>query len=156
MKLQVGDCAPKIEGILQDGSEVHFEEFKGKPLLLFFYPKDNTKGCTDEVCSLRDGYEALQAKGITLLGVSPNGIKSHQGFIAKHGLPFSLVADTTHAVAEAYGTWVEKTRCGRTYMGMQRTTFLIGADGKIVHIFDKVKTASHADQVLEVVNKLGW
>lgn len=156
MALGVGDQAPALRGIFQDGSEVKDANFRGKPLLLYFYPKDNTKGCTDEACSLRDGYELLRNKGVEVIGVSADSAKSHQGFIAKYGLPFLLIADTNQELANAYGAWVEKSRCGKTYMGMQRISYLIAPDGKIAHVFDKVKTSAHAEQVLEVVAQLGW
>lgn len=151
MALQVGDAAPQFEALLQDDTLVRLSAYAGQRLLLYFYPKDNTSGCTAEACSLRDGYEALRAKGVEVLGVSPDTSKSHVGFIAKHNLPFQLIADTDNRVALAYGTWGEKTRCGKTYMGMARKSFLIGADGKIEHIFDKVKTKDHAAQVLAVL-----
>ena len=156
MALNVGDLAPELRGVFQDGSEVRPSSYQGKPLLLYFYPKDNTKGCTDEACSLRDGYDALRARGVAVIGVSADSVKSHQGFIAKYGLPFPLIADSTQALANAYGAWVEKSRCGKTYMGMQRISYLIDSQGRIAHIFDKVKTSAHAEQVLEVVAKLGW
>lgn len=148
MGLKVGDAAPQFEALLQDDTLVRLDLYRGQRLLLYFYPKDNTSGCTAEACSLRDGYGALRAKGVEVLGVSPDTSKSHVGFIAKHNLPFQLVADTDNRVALAYGTWGEKTRCGRTYMGMTRKSFLIGPDGTIEHIFDKVKTKDHAEQVL--------
>lgn len=151
MELKVGDTAPQFEALLQDDTLVRLSNYQGQRLLLYFYPKDNTSGCTAEACSLRDGYDELRAKGVEVLGVSPDTSKSHVGFIAKHNLPFQLIADTDNRVATAYGTWGEKTRCGRTYMGMTRKSFLIGQDGKIEHIFDKVKTKEHAVQVLAVL-----
>ena len=151
MILNVGDAAPDFEALLQDGTVVRLRDYRGQRLLLYFYPKDNTSGCTAEACSLRDGYEELRARGVEVLGVSPDTSKSHVGFIAKHSLPFQLVADTDNHVAEAYGTWGEKTRCGRTYMGMVRKSFLVGADGRIEHVFDRVNTKGHAAQVLEAL-----
>ena len=151
MILNVGDAAPDFEALLQDDTVVRLRDYRGQRLLLYFYPKDNTSGCTAEACSLRDGYEELRARGVEVLGVSPDTSKSHVGFIAKHSLPFQLVADTDNRVAEAYGAWGEKTRCGRTYMGMVRKSFLVGADGRIEHVFDRVNTKEHAAQVLEAL-----
>lgn len=155
MELKVGDAAPQFEALLQDDTLVKLSDYRGQRLLLYFYPKDNTSGCTAEACSLRDGYEELRARGVEVLGVSPDTSKSHVGFIAKYNLPFQLIADTDNRVALAYGTWGEKTRCGRTYMGMTRRSFLIGEDGTIEHIFERVKTKEHAEQVLKELEVLG-
>jgi len=144
--LNVGDKAPEIKGTIQDGSA--FKMLKGKGLILFFYPKDNTPGCTAEACSLRDSYSALQKKGYELLGVSADSEKKHQNFIAKFDLPFDLLADTDKEVLNAYGVWGEKKFMGKTYDGIHRTTFVIGPDQKIQQIYKKVKTKSHADQIL--------
>lgn len=147
--LQPGDAAPDFATTDEKGNMVSLKDFRGKKLLLYFYPKDNTPGCTAEACSLRDGFAELKANGVEVLGVSPQSERSHIGFIAKHNLPFRLLADTTHAVAEAYGVWQKKKMAGREYMGMARVSFLIGEDGRILQIFSKVTTDDHAGQVLD-------
>ena len=120
MALQVGDKAPEVLGLDQNGNEIKLSDFKGKKLALYFYPKDNTSGCTAEACSLRDGYKALQAAGYEVVGVSKDSAKSHQGFIAKQELPFNLIADTDTALQQAFGVWAEKKLYGRSYMGTLR------------------------------------
>ncbi|PIE84348.1 MAG: thioredoxin-dependent thiol peroxidase [Bacteroidia bacterium] len=152
-ELKVGDMAPSMVTLLHNGKLTQREDFAGRKVLLYFYPKDNTPGCTAEACSLRDGYQELQARGVEVIGVSPNTEKSHVGFIAKHNLPFPLIADINHELAEKYGVWKEKKMCGRTYMGIVRKSFLIDEAGRIMHIFDKVKTKEHAQQVLAVLDK---
>ena len=147
--LQIGDTAPAFEGVDQDSNTISLGDYKGKKLVLFFYPKDNTPGCTAEVCSLRDGFGELQAQGYELLGVSPDSSKKHQNFINKFGLPFPLLADTERKTLEAYGVWGPKKFMGRTYDGVHRTTFIIDEEGKIAQIYTKVKTKSHAEQILE-------
>jgi len=151
MALQIGMPAPAFTGELQDGSTATLQDYAGRTLLLYFYPKDNSPGCTTQACNLRDGYAELRAKGVEVLGVSPDSSKVHTGFIAKHSLPFPLLTDGDHTVAQAYGVWVQKQRCGRTYMGVARQSFLIDGQGTIVHIFDAVKTGAHAQQVLDVL-----
>ena len=148
MLLQVGDIAPEFSSKDQDGKEVRLSDYKGKKVILYFYPKDDTPGCTTQACNLRDNYEALQSKGYQVLGVSVDNEKSHVKFIKKFNLPFPLLADTEHAIVEAYGVWVEKSMYGRTYMGTARTTFVINADGVIQEIFQKIDTANHTDQIL--------
>lgn len=147
--LKPGDKAPAFEAKDQDGNTIKLEDYKGKKVVLYFYPKDNTPGCTAESCNLRDNYEALQAKGYEVLGVSQDSEASHQKFIAKHELPFKLIADTDHTVHEAYGTWGEKSMYGKTYMGTLRTTFIIDEDGKIEEVIEKVKTKDHTAQILK-------
>ncbi len=147
--LQEGDAAPAFTGVDQDGNKVSLSDYKGKKLILFFYPKDNTPGCTAEVCSLRDGFSELQAKGYELLGVSPDSEKKHQNFIKKHKLPFPLLADTEQETLKAFGVWGKKKFMGREYTGVHRTTFVIDEKGKIEKIYRKVKTKSHSDQILE-------
>lgn len=147
--LKAGDSAPAFEGKDQDGNAVKLDDYKGKKLVVYFYPKDNTPGCTAESCNLRDNYEALQAQGYEVLGVSQDSEASHQKFIAKHELPFKLIADTDHAVHEAFGTWGEKKMYGKTYMGTLRTTFLIDEEGKIEEVIEKVKTKDHTAQILK-------
>lgn len=140
--------APAINSIDQNGKPVSLADFKGKRVVLFFYPKDNTPGCTEQACNLRDNYGAIQAAGYTLLGISIDSEKSHQKFIAKFDLPFPLLADTEKKIVEDYGLWVEKTMYGRKYMGTARVTFVIDAEGKIEKIIDKVDTKNHTAQIL--------
>ncbi len=149
MKLEIGDKAPDFKGIIQNGEIVSLSDYKGKKLILFFYPKDNTPGCTAEACNLRDNYEVLQEKGFELLGVSPDTELKHKNFIAKKNLPMNLLADTEKVVLEAYGAWGEKKLYGRTYMGVLRSTFIIDENGNIEKIFPKVKTKLHTEQILE-------
>ena len=150
MALQVGEKAPDVLGLDQNGNEIRLSDFKGKKLALYFYPKDNTSGCTAEACSLRDSYKELQAAGYEVVGVSKDSAKSHQGFIAKQELPFNLIADTDTALQQAFGVWAEKKLYGRSYMGTLRTTFIINEDGIIEKIIGpkEVKTKDHANQIL--------
>lgn len=150
MALQVGDKAPEVLGTDETGKEIKLSDFKGKKLALYFYPKDNTSGCTAEACSLRDGYGELQAAGYEVVGVSKDSAKSHQGFKTKHNLPFPLIADTETTLQQQFGVWAEKKMCGRTYMGTLRTTFIINEDGVIERIIGpkEVKTKDHANQIL--------
>ncbi|MBE7516989.1 MAG: thioredoxin-dependent thiol peroxidase [Chloracidobacterium sp.] len=145
--LKEGDKAPAFTAKDQDGRTVKLSDFKGKRLALYFYPKDDTPGCTKEACSFRDADSLYRSKGITVLGVSVDDEASHKKFISKFQLPFDLLADTDHKIVEAYGVWGEKSMYGRKYMGTFRKTFLID-DGKIVKIFEKVDVAKHADEVL--------
>jgi peroxiredoxin Q/BCP len=149
VKLKVGDKAPDFKGLIEDGSEVCLEDYQGKKLVLFFYPADNTPGCTKEVCSLRDGFSELEDKGYTLLGVSPDSLRKHQNFIKKYDLPFHLLVDQEKEVINAYGVWGPKKFMGMEFEGVLRTTFIINEKGEIAKIFEKVKTKSHADQILE-------
>lgn len=156
-ELKIGDKAPVFEGIAVRGDrngavneeKISLADFKGKKLVLYFYPKDNTPGCTAEACSLRDGYSELVKMGFDIVGVSPDSIASHKKFIQKFELPYTLIADTDKEVAEAYGVWREKTMCGRTSMGIVRTTFIIDGNGLIEKIFDKVKTKEHFEQIAD-------
>ena len=150
--MQVGDKLPERLGLDQNGQEVLLSDFAGKKLVLYFYPKDNTSGCTAEACSLRDGYEQLQQAGYEVIGVSKDSAKSHQGFIAKQNLPFQLIADTETSLQQQLGVWAEKKLYGRTYMGTLRTTFLIDEAGVITHIIGpkEVKTKDHANQILKI------
>lgn len=150
MALQVGDKAPEVLGRDESGQEIKLSDYKGKKLALYFYPKDNTSGCTAEACSLRDGYGELKAAGYEVVGVSKDSAKSHQGFKTKHDLPFPLIADTETTLQQQFGVWAEKKMCGRTYMGTLRTTFIIGEDGIIEHVIGpkEVKTKDHANQIL--------
>lgn len=149
MKLSPGDKAPDFEAKDQNGDTVRLSDYKGKRVVLYFYPRDNTPGCTAQACNLRDNYKALQDAGYEILGVSSDDEKSHQKFIEKQELPFRLLADTDKAVHEKYGTWVEKNMYGRKYMGTARTTFIINEEGKISEVIAKVKTKDHTAQVLK-------
>ena len=148
--MNIGDKAPELLGVDQDGKEVRLSDFAGHDLVLYFYPKDNTSGCTAEACSLRDNIDELRDRGYTVVGVSSDSEASHRRFIDKHSLPFILIADTDHRLQEAMGVWGEKTMCGRKYMGTLRTTFVIDGDGVIRHIFGPkdIKTKIHAGQIL--------
>lgn len=148
--MNVGDKAPEILGIDENGKEIRLSDFAGKKLILYFYPKDNTSGCTAEACSLRDNYETLRQRGYEVVGVSVDSEASHRKFIDKHSLPFHLIADTDHKLVQEMGTWGEKSMYGRKYMGTFRTTFIIGEDGTIQHIFapKAIKTKEHATQIL--------
>ena len=147
--LKEGDRMPEFRVQDQDGNTVTDKDFAGKRIVLYFYPKDSTPGCTAEACSLRDGKAVLQEKGFEIVGVSPDTVQSHQRFIAKKELNFTLLSDPEHRVAEAYGVWGEKKFMGRVSMGILRTTFVIGADGVIEKVFEKVRTADHFQQILE-------
>ena len=149
MTLKAGQKAPPFNAKDQDGKPVSLTDFKGKKLILYFYPKDQTPGCTAESCNLRDHFKVLQKKGYEGLGVSSDSEKSHQKFIAKEKLPFSLLADTDKVVHNQYGTWVEKSMYGRKYMGTARVTFVIDEQGVIEKIIDKVDTKNHTDQILD-------
>jgi len=149
MSLTTGDTAPDFEVKDQDGNTVKLSDFKGKKVVLYFYPKDDTPGCTAEACNLRDNYTSLQQAGYEVLGVSGDSAQSHQKFITKHELPFRLLADTDKKVHELYGTWGEKKMYGRTYMGTLRKTFVIDVNGKIEEVIEKVKTKDHTAQILK-------
>ncbi len=151
--LKEGDKAPDFESPDQDGNLVKLSDLKGQRVVLYFYPKDDTPGCTKEACSFRDADDVYRSKGIRVLGVSTDNEKSHQKFISKFQLPFDLLADTEKKIVNDYGVWAEKSMYGKKYMGTLRKTFLIDADGKIVKIFDKVDVAAHADEVLEAFNE---
>ncbi len=148
MELHVGDKAPELKINDQDGNLVKLADFKGKKLVLYFYPKDMTPGCTTESCNLRDNYKLLLKQGYEVVGISTDSEKSHQKFITKEKLPFKLLADVDKAVHERYHTWVEKSMYGRTYMGTARTTFVIDETGMIAEIISKVDTKNHTDQIL--------
>ena len=150
-QLKEGDKAPEFKAKDQEGKEVSLSDFKGKKLILYFYPKDDTPGCTAEACNLRDNYELLMKKGFAILGVSADNEKSHLKFIKKFELPFPLLADTDQAVAHAFGTWGLKKFMGREYMGMHRYTFVINEEGVIQKIFTKVETGNHTQQILDAV-----
>ena len=147
-KLKIGDKAPHFSGIDQDGKKIALGDFDGKNLILYFYPKDNTSGCTAEACSLRDGYKELLEMGFNVVGVSPDNEASHRKFMEKYSLPFPLIADKEKEIAAAYGVWGLKKYMGRAYMGIIRTTFVIN-NGVIEKIFDKVKTKDHFVQIVD-------
>lgn len=147
--LKEGDPAPDFSVSNEKGQLVKLADYKGKKLVLYFYPKDDTPGCTAQACSLRDSYGAFQAKGYEILGVSPDSVKKHVKFQDKYQLPFALLADEDHAVSEAYGVWGEKKFMGRTYMGIHRSTFVIDAQGNIERIIVKVDTGKHSEQLLQ-------
>jgi peroxiredoxin Q/BCP len=146
--LTIGDTAPDFTSTDQNGDTVKLSDYRGRRVALYFYPKDDTPGCTAQACSLRDNYSDLQAAGYEVLGVSTDSQASHQKFAKKYDLPFRLVADTDKQIVEAYGVWQEKSNYGRTYMGIVRTTFVIDAQGIITDIIGKVDTKSHAKQLL--------
>jgi len=149
MNLSVGAKAPAFTVNDQDGKPVKLSDFKGKKLVLYFYPKDQTPGCTTEACNLRDNYKVLQKQGYEILGVSTDSEKSHRNFITKQKLPFRLLADVDKEVHTKYGTWIEKSMYGRKYMGTARVTFIINEKGNIEEIIGKVDTKNHADQILK-------
>jgi peroxiredoxin Q/BCP len=146
--LKEGDKAPAFKGLNEKGENVKLSDYKGKKLVLYFYPKDSTPGCTAEACDLRDNYNQFQAKGYEILGVSPDGVKSHVKFIEKYELPFHLLADEDHSIADAFGAWGEKSMYGKKYMGILRSTFVIDEKGKIEKVIEKVDTKVHTKQLL--------
>ena len=147
--LKEGSTAPAFKTKDGNGDTVNLKDLRGQKVVLYFYPKDDTPGCTKEACSFRDAFSKFKKKGIAVLGVSPDSEASHQKFVTKYKLPFTLLADTDRSIAEAYRVWGEKKFMGRTYMGVHRTTFLIDEKGKIKKIFEKVKPEEHASEVLE-------
>lgn len=147
----VGDAAPDFALADQNGATVRLSDFHGKHVVLYFYPKDDTPGCTKEACGFRDDFAQFTKKGMVILGVSPDDPKSHKKFVDKYELPFTLLADTEKTVCQAYDVWKEKNMYGRKSMGVERTTFVIGPDGKIVKIFPKVKVDGHIAKVLETI-----
>ena len=147
--LKIGDKAPDFTGKDQDGKEITLSQFKGDKLVLYFYPKDNTPGCTAEACDLRDNYDKFLAKGYKVVGVSKDSPKSHQNFIEKYNLPFPLISDTETQIQQAYGVWGLKKMMGREYYGTIRKTFVIDKEGIIEDIIEKVNTKAHARQILK-------
>jgi len=148
MSIEIGKQAPDFEAKDQNGNTIKLSDYRGKKVVLYFYPKDQTPGCTAQACNLRDNYDKLQKEGYEILGISTDSEKSHQKFIEKQALPFSLIADEDKKVHELYGTWVEKSMYGRTYMGTARTTFIIDEEGNVANIIEKVKTKEHTNQIL--------
>jgi peroxiredoxin Q/BCP len=153
LKLKEGSKAPRFTGTDQSGSEVSLNDFSGKKLILYFYPKDNTPACTAEACNLRDNYNDLLKQGFAIVGISPDSEKSHIGFVKKFTLPFPLIADTSKKIINDYGVWGEKKMYGKSFMGVIRTTFVIDEKGIIEKIISKVETAGHASQIIKLYNQ---
>jgi peroxiredoxin Q/BCP len=153
--LQEGTIAPDFTLTADGDKEVTLSDYRGQIVVLYFYPKDHTSGCTTEACSFRDDYSQLIAAGAVVLGVSPDSVKSHDGFKLKYELPFALLSDPEHRVAEMYGAWGEKKMYGRTYLGILRSTFVIDEEGKIVKVFPKVKPKNHSQEVLAALAEMG-
>lgn len=151
MALEIGQKAPAFEGFDQNGNSIKSEDFNGKKLILYFYPKDNTPGCTAESCDLRDNYNMWLSKGYEVVGVSPDNQKSHQKFIEKFELPFPLIADTEKKIIKDFGAWGLKKMYGKEYEGLLRTTYVIGGNGVIEQVFTKVKTKAHTQQILDAI-----
>ena len=154
MNLEIGNKAPAFQVNNQNGDTISLSQFTGKKIVLYFYPKDDTPGCTAEACDLRDNHHRFLEMDYVVLGVSPDEEKKHQKFITKYDLPFDLLSDVDHAVALAYGVWVEKSMYGKTYMGIQRATFLINKKGVIAHAWPKVSVPDHAKAVLDAARNL--
>ncbi len=150
-RLREGDPAPDFEMSSDDGSTVSSASLAGKRYVLYFYPKDDTPGCTAQACGLRDSWSRVTDTGVLLFGVSPDSVKSHAKFRAKYALPYPLLSDEGHRVAEAFGVWIEKTFAGRTYYGNERSTFVIGPDGRIEHVLAAVKPVEHLDQLMDAL-----
>ena len=149
--LKVGQKAPEFNVVNDEGQKVKLSDFKGKKVVLYFYPKDDTPGCTTEACAFRDGIDEIESRGAVVLGVSADSVESHKKFKDKFDLNFPLLADPDKKIVQAYGTWKEKSMYGKKYMGIERTTFIIDEQGKISHIFPKVKVDEHYDEVLEAL-----
>jgi peroxiredoxin Q/BCP len=150
--MKVGDKAPSFSGLNEKGEVVTLSDYKGKKLIIYFYPKDNTPGCTVESCNLRDNYSELQKLGFEILGVSADTASKHNNFINKYDLPFPLLADTEKEIIQSFGVWGEKKFMGKVYDGILRTTFVIDEDGVISHIIDKVKTKTHSEQIIDLTS----
>jgi thioredoxin-dependent peroxiredoxin len=150
-----GEPAPDFTLLSDAGDEVTLSSFRGRPVVLYFYPKDDTEGCTSQACGLRDAFPRFESAGAVILGVSPDSVESHKAFKEKYALPFTLLADTDHRVAEEYGVWKEKSMFGRSYMGVERTTYLIDPQGKVAFVFERVKPATHAADVAQALRTIG-
>ena len=151
MNVEEGQPAPEFSLMSDGGETISLASLRGKPVVLYFYPKDDTPGCAKQACGIRDAWGEFEKRGAVVLGVSPDSEASHVKFRAKFDLPFTLLADSDHATAEAYGVWVEKSMYGKKYMGVERSTFVIGADGTLAKVLRKVKPETHADDVLAVL-----
>jgi len=154
MPVSAGQPAPDFELLDDTNTPRRLSDFRGKPVVLYFYPKDDTPGCTKEACNFRDDYSAYQKAGVEILGVSPDSVQAHVKFKQKYQLPFPLLADEDHQVCERYGVWGPKKFMGREYMGVLRTTFLIAPDGTILHVFENVRPAEHSQEVLALLSKV--
>lgn len=154
MPLKTGTKAPAFKAEIQDGSSISLKDYKGMWIILYFYPKDNTSGCTTEACDFRDNLERITSQNTVVLGVSPDSIKSHTNFIAKHNLNFNLIADTNKEICNAYQIMGEKSMYGKKYMGVIRTTYIINPEGKIAFVFSPVKVKDHVDEVIAKLNEL--
>ena len=150
--MNIGDKIPEVLGYDAENNVVKADDFAGKPLIIYFYPKDNTPGCTAEACSLRDGYDDLRARGYVVIGISKDSVASHVKFAQKHSLPFILLSDESTEVNQAFGVWQKKKMAGREYMGTVRTTFITDADHTVTHIIKKVDTKNAATQLLDIIN----
>ncbi|MBR6720715.1 MAG: thioredoxin-dependent thiol peroxidase [Alistipes sp.] len=153
LKINIGDQIPAFQSVTERGAEFSLNDLKGSPTVLYFYPKDNTSGCTLEAKSLRDAKEELMRRGYKIVGVSPDSVKSHQNFCTKHDLNFTLLADTDHSLSEAVGVWRMKRMYGREYMGIVRTTFLLDAEARVTHIIEKVDTKDSYGQIVALLDK---
>ncbi len=151
--LTIGNIAPNFSLLAIDGKKYSLKDFKGKKIVLYFYPKDDTSGCTAEACSFRDNLSAIKKKGAVVIGVSPDGIKSHEKFVSKYDLNFPLLSDESKEILTEYGVWQEKSMYGRKYMGVVRTTFIIDEKGKISHVFPKVTVDGHTEEILTALSK---
>ncbi len=151
-ELKVGDKAPQFTLPSGDGKNVSLKEFRGKKVVLYFYPKDDTPGCTSEACSFRDNLGRVKRKGAVVLGISADSVESHKKFIKKYDLPFSLLSDESKEILKAYDVWKQKSFMGRKFMGIERTTFIIDEEGNILRIFSKVKVEGHTDDVLDALS----
>lgn len=147
MPVKLNAAAPAFKGVDQNNEPIALKDSKGSWVILYFYPKDNTSGCTKQACDFRDSMKSLAKMGVTVIGVSPDSVKSHQKFIKDHDLNFRLISDEDKSICEKYGVWVQKSMYGRAYMGVERTTFIIDPDGKVKHIYPKVKVPGHVDEV---------
>ena len=152
--VSVGKSAPAFSLNTDAGEKLSLKDLRGRPVVLYFYPKDDTPGCTVEACEFRDAFPRFKGSKAVILGISPDSVKSHQKFKEKFDLPFTLLADEDHAIAEKYGVWQKKSMYGRTYMGIARTTFVIDQDGKVAKIFEKVKPKGHAEEVEQAIDEL--
>ena len=152
MSLTAGDVAPTFTMLDDTGTKVSLQDLKGQRVVLYFYPKDDTPGCTTQACGIRDGWKEVEALDVTLFGISPDSPESHAKFRAKFDLPYPLLADEGHAVAEQYGVWVEKSMYGQKYMGVERSTFIIGPTGTLEHVLHKVKPGEHLDLIVKAIN----
>lgn len=151
--IKIGDMVPEFTSVTEQGATFTLNDLKGSPTVLYFYPKDNTSGCTLEAKSLRDGKEELKRRGYKIIGVSPDSVKSHVGFCTKHELNFTLLSDADHSLSEAMGVWRLKKMCGREYMGIVRTTFLLDADARVTHIITKVDTKDSFGQIIKLLGE---